>query len=221
MTAAAVSGTPGTRLRADALRNRERIVDAAREAFVLYGPEVPLDEIARDAGVGNATLYRHFPDRESLIHHVVLSVMDRVSERAEAAFTEVPEAFDALRRFVFDAADERVGALCPMLTHHIDGDAPEIVAARKRLENATWALMDWGRRSGELRSDVDFGDLMVALSQLARPLPGTGCPEIERFVHRHLQIFLDGLRTPRRSRLTGSAATLEDLRSNPVPMQRA
>lgn len=222
MGAATAAGTtPGTRLRADALRNRERIVDAAREAFVQYGSDVPLDEIARDAGVGNATLYRHFPDRDSLIHHVVLSVMDRVAGRAEAVLSEVPEAFDALQRFVFEAAEERVGALCPMLTDHIDRDDPEILAARKRLESATWQLMDWARRSGELRSDVDFGDLMVALSQLARPLPGTGCPEIERFVHRHLQIFLDGLRTPKRSQLPGSAATLDDLRSKAVPAQRA
>ncbi|MGW7349719.1 TetR/AcrR family transcriptional regulator [Streptomyces sp. Z26] len=221
MTAAAVDGTTGTRLRADALRNRERIVDAAREAFVQYGPDVPLDEIARDAGVGNATLYRHFPDRDSLIRHVVLSVMDRVASRAEAAYAEVPGAFDALRRFVFDAAEERVGALCPMLTPHLDGNAPEFAAARKRLEDATQALMDRGRRSGELRPDVDSGDLMVALSQLARPLPGTGCAEIERFVHRHLQIFLDGLRAPARSRLPGSGATFEDLRSGGVPVQRS
>ncbi|WP_237318339.1 TetR/AcrR family transcriptional regulator [Streptomyces sp. JJ36] len=203
------------------MRNRERIVDAAREAFVQHGPEAPLDDIARDAGVGNATLYRHFPDRSALVHHVVLAVTDRVCARAEAALAEEDEAFAALRRFVFDAADERIGALCPMLTSHLDPEAPEMVAARNRLEAATASLMDWGRRSGRLREDVEAGDVLVALSQLSRPLPGTGCPELERFVSRHLQIFLDGLRAPARSALAGSAATFDDLRSSAVPAERA
>lgn len=73
------------RPRADALRNRERIVAAAREMFVEFGPEVPFDEIARRAGVGNATVYRNFPDRDALAREVVCSVMDRTSERAESA----------------------------------------------------------------------------------------------------------------------------------------
>ncbi|MGW0901851.1 TetR/AcrR family transcriptional regulator, partial [Streptomyces goshikiensis] len=62
--------------RADAVRNRERILVAAREMLVETGVEAPLDEIARRAGVGNATLYRHFPDRAALVHHVVLFVTD-------------------------------------------------------------------------------------------------------------------------------------------------
>lgn len=220
MAARAGTSARAPRLRADAVRNRERITRAAREAFVQFGPDVPLDEIARDAGVGNATLYRHFPDRESLVHHVVLSLMDEISERAEAAYDEVPDAFDALRRFVFDAAEQRVGALCPVLTSHVERNDPEILAARKRLEDSATKLMDWARRTGQLRDDVAFGDLIVAITQLARPLPGTGCTEIERFVHRHLHIFLDGLRAPGRSQLAGNAATFEDLRSS-VPAQRA
>lgn len=76
------------RPRADALRNRERIVAAAREMFVEFGPEVPFDEIARRAGVGNATVYRNFPDRDALAREVVCSVMDRTSERAESAIAE-------------------------------------------------------------------------------------------------------------------------------------
>ncbi|MFD9068694.1 TetR/AcrR family transcriptional regulator, partial [Streptomyces lasiicapitis] len=77
METATVAQRRTTRPRADALRNRERIVTAAREMFVEQGPEAPLDEIARRAGVGNATVYRHFPDRGELVHHVVLSVTDR------------------------------------------------------------------------------------------------------------------------------------------------
>jgi AcrR family transcriptional regulator len=207
------TATPGPPLRADAVRNRERIVDAAREAFVHWGPDVPLDEIARDAGVGNATLYRHFPDRASLIRHVVLAVTDRIADRAEALAADT-DTFEALRRFVFHAADERIGALCPLLTEHIDPDDRGLVAARERLEAATEHLMERAHRDGRLREDVGMGDLMVALTQLARPLPGTGRPEISRFVHRHLQILLDGLRAPAGSALLGDAATFEDLRSS-------
>lgn len=212
MTPPAPTTATGPRLRADAVRNRERIVEAAREAFVQYGPEVPLDEIARDAAVGNATLYRHFPDRETLIRHVVKSVTERIADRAEVLASE-PDTFEALRRFVFDAAEERIGALCPMLTQHIDPEDPAISGARERLESATAHLLDRAHRAGRLRTDVGLGDVMVALSQLTRPLPGTSCPEIQRFVHRHLQIFLDGLRAPAGSRLAGSPATFDDLRS--------
>ncbi|MFH8403504.1 TetR/AcrR family transcriptional regulator [Streptomyces sp. NPDC018019] len=200
------------RLRADALRNRERIIGAAREAMVEFGAEIPLDEIARRAGVGNATLYRHFPDRLDLIHHVTLSVMHRTADKAAAALTEEPDAFQALRRFVFAAVEERIGALCPLLSDGVDKDHPDLLAARERLEGAVEALMGAARDSGQLRTDIAVGDLMVALTQLTRPLPGSGCTDFDRFVYRHLLLFLDGLRAPARSELPGCAATLEDLR---------
>ncbi|QKV92977.1 TetR/AcrR family transcriptional regulator [Streptomyces sp. NA02950] len=203
------------RLRADALRNRERIVATAREALAEYGGEIPLDEIARRAGVGNATIYRHFADRRELIHHVTLSVMSRVAEQAESALAEEPDAFLALRRFVHAAADERIGALCPLLSDSIDKEHPDLIAARDRLAASIDALMGAARASGQLRTDIGVGDLMVALNQLTRPLPGSGCVDFDTFVHRHLQLFLDGLSAPARSELPGSAATLEDLQQRP------
>ncbi|MFB7374773.1 TetR/AcrR family transcriptional regulator [Streptomyces sp. NPDC056222] len=218
----AQAGTEPTRRvvrpRADALRNRERIVTAAREMFVEFGPQVPLDEIARRAGVGNATLYRNFPERNDLIHEVVVFVTSRTTDLAEEAAAAVDageaDAFDALRRFTHGAADERIGALCPMLDGTFEMDQPELVAERTRLEEAVRGLVDRAHRSGKLRPDVDVGDLLVAVSQLTRPLPGTACLNMDRFVHRHLQLFLDGLEAPARSVLPGSAATLEDLRGD-------
>ncbi len=200
------------RPRADALRNRERIVSAAREMFVESGPEVPLDEIARRAGVGNATLYRHFPDRTELIHHVVVSVLSRTADRARAVIAEEADPFDALRRFVHAAADERIGALCPMLADGFDREHPELLAGRERLEGAVDSLMRRARQAGRLRDDVAVGDLLVALSQLTRPLPGSACMNFDQFVHRHLQLFLDGLEAPARSVLPGTPATWEGLR---------
>lgn len=185
---------------------------AAREILVESGPDVPLDEIARRAGVGNATLYRHFPDRSALILDVVHSVMARTADQAERLAAEESDPFVALSRFVHAAADERIGALCPLLSGGFDRDLPQLREGRERLEAAVEDLMEKARAAGRLRTDVAVGDLMVALSQLTRPLPGTGCLNIDRFTHRHLQLFLDGLEAPARSELPGAAATLEDLR---------
>ncbi|MER7726340.1 TetR/AcrR family transcriptional regulator [Streptomyces sp. NPDC096323] len=201
-----------SRPRADALRNRERIVTAAREMFVEFGPEVPLDEVARRAGVGNATLYRNFPDRAALTREVVLAVTSRTTDRAEEAANEEQDSFLALSRFVHAAADERIGALCPMLSGGFDKNHPELLAELQRLEEAVEGLVERAMSAGRLRTDIAVGDVLVALSQLTRPLPGIACPNIDRYTHRHIQLFLDGLEAPARSRLPGTPATLEDLR---------
>lgn len=207
----------GGRPRADALRNRERILTAAREMLVESGADVPLDEIARRAGVGNATLYRHFPDRTALVHEVVLFVMARIAESAERAAAEEPDPFGAVRRFTHEAADERIGALCPILSGVFEPGEPCVTAERDRLESAVRALFERAQSAGRMRPDVAVGDLLVALTQLTRPLPGTACPVNDQFVHRHLQLLLDGLEAPGRSELPGIPATLEGLRRSAHP----
>jgi AcrR family transcriptional regulator len=200
------------RPRADALRNRERIVTAAREMFVEHGPEVPLDDIARRAGVGNATVYRNFPDRDALVREVVCSVLDRTVAAGELALAESGDAFEALERFVHTSADERISALCPMVSSTFDENHPDLEAARERVERILQEVMDRAKAAGQLRPDVGVGDVMVAVAQLSRPPAGTACFSADRFVHRHLQLFLDGLRAPARSALPGAAVTMEDLR---------
>ncbi|MFF9808700.1 TetR/AcrR family transcriptional regulator [Streptomyces coeruleorubidus] len=200
------------RPRADALRNRERIVTAAREMFVEHGPEVPLDDIARRAGVGNATVYRNFPDRDALVREVVCSVLDRTVAAGELALAETGDAFEALERFVHTSADERISALCPMVSSTFDENHPDLEAARERVERILQEVLDRAKAAGQLRPDVGVGDVMVAVAQLSRPPAGTACFSADRFVHRHLQLFLDGLRAPARSALPGAAVTMEDLR---------
>lgn len=199
-----------TRLRADALRNRERIVEAAREALVRRGYDVALDEIAREAGVGNATLYRHFADREALVRHVVLAVTDRLVARGRKALDEEPDSFEAVRTFAFAAAEERVGALCSMLSGSLDFRDPDIQLARSRLERLTGELLCRARHAGAIREGVDSGDLLFALTLITRPLPDTGCAQMSSFAERHLQLLLDGMRAPARSELPGRGPTLED-----------
>ncbi|MFH0177199.1 TetR/AcrR family transcriptional regulator [Streptomyces cacaoi] len=199
------------RPRADALRNRERIVIAAREMFVEFGADVPLDEIARRAGVGNATVYRNFPDRDALVREVVCSVLDRMVQAGQVALAE-SDAFGALERFVHASAEERLSALCPMISSTFDEHHPDLEAARERVERIIEEVMDRAKAAGQLRPDVGVGDVMIAVAQLSRPPAGTGCLNADRFVHRHLQLFLDGLRAPAPSVLPGSAVTMEDLR---------
>lgn len=202
------------RLRADASRNRARIVTAAREAFVEFGPDVPLDEIARRAGVGNATLYRNFADRRDLVHHVMIFVINRVVEHAKAAMAEEADAFEALVRFTHAAADERMGALCPLLSEHVSHDDSELEAAQDLLDQVTTELIGRAHASGRLRPDIGVGDFIVAVAQLTRPLPGSSGLELDRdeYAHRLLQLFLDGLQAPARSDLPGHALAMGDLR---------
>ncbi|MDI5971399.1 TetR/AcrR family transcriptional regulator [Streptomyces sp. SL13] len=211
MGTAAVEHRP-SRLRADASRNRERIVAAARDALVESGPDTPLDEIARRAGVGNATLYRNFADRRELFRTVTLSVLDQAARRGEASMAEEPDAFTALERFAHESAAARIGAQCTLLCMFDPREDAELNTARERLTGVVATLLDRARTAGQLRDDVGPGDLLVALAQLTRPLPGTGCPSIDHYASRHLQVFLDGLRAPARSTLPGTAATLEGLR---------
>ncbi|WSR66726.1 TetR/AcrR family transcriptional regulator [Streptomyces sp. NBC_01198] len=197
MTAGAVPAVIRThRTRADALRNRERIVAAARDIFVEFGPDAPLDEIARRAGIGNATLYRHFPERRALVHAVLLSSVTRTADRAEtevAAAAAGDDACAALGRFAHAAVDDNIGALCGLFVNGDETRSAEIAVESARLEGALQELMERARTAGRLRSDVTLNDLMVAISRLTRPLPGIDCTGSD--LHRHLQLFLDGLKT--------------------------
>ena len=119
--------------RADAVRNRERIVAAARDLFTEVGSQAPIDEVARRAGIGNATVYRHFPDRDALILGVVRHVVKRTGDRAEQAIAEAGESFEALSRFVHACADEQIGAVCVILEGEYDPGDTEVVALAARL----------------------------------------------------------------------------------------
>ena len=189
--------------RVDALRNRERIVAAARDLFTEIGRQAPIDEVARRAGIGNATVYRHFPDRDALVLAVVGMVLKRTGDRAECALSGTDDPFEALSRFVFAAAEERIGAMCVMLDGAYDPGDPEVKALGDRLSGVVETIMVRARRTGVLREDVDLADIIVAVAQLTRPLPDL--VTVHRSSRRYLQLFLDGLRTPAHSTLPSEA----------------
>jgi AcrR family transcriptional regulator len=183
----------------DALRNRERIVSAARDLFTEVGSQAPIDEVARRAGIGNATVYRHFPDRDALVLGVVRMVLKRTGDRAESVLDQTDDPFEALSRFVFAAADERIGAMCVMLDGAYDPGDPEVKALGDRLSGLVETMMARARHAGALRRDVDLADIIVAVAQLTRPLPDL--VTVHRSSQRYLQLFLDGLRAPAHSTL--------------------
>jgi AcrR family transcriptional regulator len=204
-------------MRADARRNRERILTAARDAFVERGPDAPLDAIAAAAGVGIATLYRRFPDRLALVRAVVLDVLEQAGEEARLALTEEPDAFRALARYLHRALDLRISAVMPALLHVVPADDEEIATIRARTWGSFAELVERAHDAGTLRPDVTFADVGFLLVRLARPLPGSLPRDLgDRLAHRHLEVLLDGLRAdcadPFRP-LPGPMLTVEDVRA--------
>jgi AcrR family transcriptional regulator len=178
-------------MRADARRNRRRLLDAAVELILEVGGEPSRDAVAQRAGVGIGTLYRHFPDQQALLRAVVLDVLDRTIHLGETALAEASNGRDALRRYLHDAIDAGLGAvnvIHPMLD---DTDWPERrSAATEVLERLTEAA----QRDGAIGSGTRPRDIAIASIRFCRPLAIGLAPAEERAVaHRHLDDYLDGL----------------------------
>jgi AcrR family transcriptional regulator len=183
-------------MRSDARRNRERLLNAAREVFVEQGVDAPLEEIAQRAGVGIATLYRRFPDRVALMRAVALHVLRQVTAEARAALAEESDAFRALARYLHRSLDVRIAAVMPVLDGQFDIEHDgELRQARNDLTPLFEAIVQaaWGSR--QLRTDIGLGDIGLMVIRLARPLPGAFPRDFDdAMAHRQLDIMLDGLR---------------------------
>jgi AcrR family transcriptional regulator len=204
--------------RADGRRNREALLSRAAELIAEQGPVVPLDEIARAAGVGNATLYRHFPDRNALLNALAAQVIGLTAEAARSALAEEPDSYQALARYLREAVRVRVAWVMPAIAAAIDRDDAELAALRARSVTAIAALIGNAQRDGGIRPDVTFGDISLLLIRLARPLPpGHDRAVQDAAAQRQLAIVLAGLR-PGGETLPGRGLTLADLRAQgPAP----
>ncbi|HEV2780424.1 MAG TPA: helix-turn-helix domain-containing protein [Actinophytocola sp.] len=152
-------------MRADAQRNRARVLAAATEAFAAEGLAVPLDEIARRAGVGAGTVYRHFPTKEALFEAVMLDRITRLTEYAKTlAEAEDPGAafFEFLRRMVFGAASSK-DLIDALIGQELSG-AGLIVAAKRDLHQAGAELLTRAQRASAVRADIGGTELMTLLS---------------------------------------------------------
>lgn len=154
---------PDRPLRADARRNRDAVVAAARAAFAAAGDSVPLEGIARDAGVGIGTLYRHFPTREALVEAVYAAELDDVTASAPALLAELPP--DAALRAWMDRYAEFSARKRGMIgTLRAGWSAGRVTpGTRDRVNAAIGAILGAGKRSGAFRDDVEADDVTSML----------------------------------------------------------
>jgi AcrR family transcriptional regulator len=178
--------------RADAVRNRERVVAAAAAVFAERGIEASVPEVAARAGVGKATVYRSFPTKEHLVAAVVI---DRLAdyERRARALAGAPDAWAALSELLVEGAERhcRDRAITAAISAGID--LPELVAARASLWEAIAALMDRARDQGALRADAGPEELRVLWSGAARMLVADGVTDPAEW-RRYAGLVLAALR---------------------------
>ena len=198
--------------RRDARRNRELLVEAAHEVFTEQGLEAPLDVIARRAGVGNATLYRHFPSRAALVDAVFrdpLAGTMAAGEQARAA-ADPWEGLVGYTEAVFAVLATDRGTNDLMTTHLEGVESLQAVHAHNR---ATMELLlRRGRDEGSIRPDVTTEDVLFALAALGRAVPSLATAVGPEAWRRPLALLLDGLRaSPAVVPLPSPALTADEL----------
>lgn len=179
-------------LRADARRNRERILESARAVFAEYGADAQIDDVARQAGVGVGTVYRHFPTKEALLVELLREKFRLFGARAREALKQDGEPFavfeDLLRRNAETAAsDAAVQQALAGAGEHIWMQAE---AEQQELVALTGELIARARRAGTIRQDVEANDIAMLMCGLCSTMGGK--PGFDW--RRHLDLVIDVLR---------------------------
>ncbi|WP_026303283.1 TetR/AcrR family transcriptional regulator [Jongsikchunia kroppenstedtii] len=183
-------------MRADAAERRQRLIEVAREILVERGPNAPLDAIAKQAGVGIATLYRNFPTREALLEAVAVASLTEAHSAAVSA-TELADTDPerALTEFLMAMARFRTGALLPMLADQSLSELPASVhKARARNIEIIDDLLAKTAAAGVTRPDIDTIQFISGLALLTRPLPPLAEVLPANNIERLLTIYQAGLR---------------------------
>lgn len=204
--------TSDSPLRADARRNRDQILVAAREIFAERGVEVPMEEIARRASVGVGTLYRRFADRETLIRAVFRDIFESVAAEMTAAIAEEPTGWDAFTRIMRQSAWLSMSVqlrsrLVSVVVRHDRGAA----RLREELLDMLDGVVRRAQDEGALRRDVGVGDIAMLFVSLAKQMPSVTAEAAAIAPGRVLAILLEGLRTPVADELPGRPLTRADL----------
>lgn len=150
--------------RSDAQRNRERILEVAKDAFARSGAHASLDDIARQAGVGAGTLYRHFPTREALLEAVYRTEVGKLAA-AERKFAETMPPIEALRAWMLLFIDYIAAKqiIAPALNTLVGGSSKVFEASGAQIKGAIDALVERGIKNGDIRPDIEPLDLLRAL----------------------------------------------------------
>lgn len=179
------------RPRSDAVRNRDLLIAAAGEAFALRGADVPLEDIARSAGVGIGTLYRHFPTRDAIVEAVYRHEIDVLCEQADRLLETMPPdqaLAEWMQLFVRHVATKRgmLSVLKPLLSTN-----PNFFdQTRGSATEAATRLLEAGVAAGTVRADVDGGDLLRAVGGICMSTDQERSEASERLVG----LLFDGLR---------------------------
>lgn len=183
----------GRHLRADARRNRERILDAAREVFAEYGADAQMDDVARRASVGVGTVYRHFPTKEALIVELVGRKFRVMADVARLALERDGEPFE-----IFADMLRRNAGLCAKdaaLQHALTGVGEhiwvQVRAEQEELTALSGELIGRAQRAGAMRPDIRPSDIPMLMCGVSSTM-AHGAPGFDW--HRHLDLVIDMLR---------------------------
>ncbi|WP_329485547.1 TetR/AcrR family transcriptional regulator [Kitasatospora sp. NBC_01246] len=183
------SGRP---LRADAQRNRDRILATAVRMFTEEGLDATFERIAAEAGVGTGTLYRNFPTREALVEAAYRNEVARLCDAVPGLLATMPpaEALRAWTRRFIDYATAKFGMADALRAVVASGGNP-YADSRELIQGALVALMDAARAAGTIRSDISASDMFAALAGIALTSAG---PDQREQAERLLDLTLDGLK---------------------------
>lgn len=178
--------------RVDAQRNREHILEVAKEAFTRFGANASLDDIARQAGVGAGTLYRHFATRDVLIEAVYRSEVEKLAA-AERKFAETMPPVDALRSWMLLFVDYIAAKqiIAPALNSVVGGASRLYASSHGLIRGAIDALVKRAIQNGDIRRDLDPFDLLRALIGVSHIASG---PDWQQSARRLVDILITGSR---------------------------
>jgi AcrR family transcriptional regulator len=179
-------------MRADARRNYDRLLTAAKAAFTEHGAEASLEDIARRAGVGIGTLYRHFPTRQTLLEATFRDLLDALQERGTALLADAPPA-DALIDWLRTLMDyiSRYRGLSELVMTTMRDPASDLYASCSGLREIGTRLLVRAQHAGSVRDDVDGSDLIMMVNGIA--WAGQRAPGHDR-IDQLLEVMIGGLR---------------------------
>ena len=185
-------------MRADAVRNRAKIVEAARAAFGERGLETQMEDVARNAGVGVGTVYRHFPTKDALVRALIVDKMERLAARAKEALDDPgADPWDAFARVLWHGAQTQLKdrALAQVLAAMPQGTWREAAEKDTQLGARMATLLGRAQEAGVVRPDVRPDDIPLVMCGLGAVVQN------ERSWERYMQLVLDGFRATGSERL--------------------
>jgi AcrR family transcriptional regulator len=200
-TREAGAATGAAPMRADARRNRERILAAAREVFGQYGADSQMDEIARRAGVGVGTLYRHFPTKDELTAELVRIKLGDFAERARRKYEEDDRPWESFA----DLLREQAAIACQdasqqFMIFAMTGDAMNQAAATvAELSDALQALIDRAKETDAVREDLTVDDVRTLMCGLGSIMAADALGVMPYDWRRHMEFSLEGMRAGSRA----------------------